>query len=359
MTDDSAGPQHQRLILLNRLVSRSMSRAPQEHKPPIHGAAELFELIDGRRKAGLAIEFLGLKDRDDDEKTRLTEGKGHDYVALRDFGIEQRPAASYAKLLVEFVDQSAKAFPVVDTSTFAGRELSGEESERGATAAHVVVRLPGKNDYDDGSYRCAVESIHHLNRTDIERFLCRQLRRSYAGQTFGVTTIAKKGKKPISKEYSYWPRLELFADVSRKINFSVDGGKYLSHMVFTKRSEKKSIGKPTSVKHEDVIADVEYKVPAKQGPEDPKELLQWVTSVRDYFETNGYESKLYYRGLGGATVSGSVHKALAGASDLLMCPREVVVLNGPPKQWQVKLNSEITDQMISLLENDGLWERTK
>jgi hypothetical protein len=37
-------------------------------------------------------------------------------------------------------------------------------------------------------------------------------------------------------------------------------------MTFTKRSEKQSIGKPTSVAHKDLYADVELKVSAKQGP---------------------------------------------------------------------------------------------
>jgi hypothetical protein len=315
-----------------------------------------LDALDRRRKGGFAIEFLGIRDNGEwTEKQRMAAGKGYDFVALRDYQIEKLNGRSFAKLLFEYVDQTQRAFPVVDTGTFKGRELSGEESERGATAAHVVVRLPAENEYDDGSYRCTVEAAHYLNRADIERFTCRQLRRAYAGQKFGVT-VARKDKKPASKEYAYWPRLELFADVSRKINFATDGGKYLSHMVFTKRQERKSIGKPTSVKHEDVIADVEYKVLAKQGPGDPKLLTQWANSVRSFFETEGFESRLYYRSVGGGVLSGNVHKAVAGASDLLMCPREVINLTAAPKSWQARLSKQVTDAMIELLEKDSLWE---
>ncbi len=344
------------------MISRSGSRAPQEHKPPLHGAAELLQAVGDRLKQGFAIGFLGIRDKGDlTEKARIASGNGHDYVALRDFEIETRGSISYAKLLIEFVDQDRRTFPVVNTSTFKGRELSGDEAERGVTAGHVVVRLPGKDDYDDGSYRCVVESVHHLSRNDIERFLCRQLRRAFQDQKFGVSVIPKKGngRKPLNKEYDYWPRLELFADVLRKINFADDTGKYLTHMVFTKRHEKKAIGKSTALKHEDVIADVEYKILAKQGPDTPEELSQWVSNIRNYFETSGYESKLYYRGIGGATLSGDVHKAVAGASDLLMCPREVIVLKGPSKEWQEKLDSQITDHMIGLLDKNELWERSQ
>lgn len=58
----------------------------------------------------------------------------------------------------------------------------------------------------------------------------------------------KKGRS-IEKEYRYTPRLELFADIGRKIDFALSGGRELAHMTFTKRSEKQSIAKPTSVTH--------------------------------------------------------------------------------------------------------------
>ena len=88
MSEEASEPEHQRLILLNRFISRSRSRAPQEHKPPIHGAAELLQAVGARRKLGFAIEFLGLKDNGElTEEARLIGGRGHDYVALRDYEV--------------------------------------------------------------------------------------------------------------------------------------------------------------------------------------------------------------------------------------------------------------------------------
>ena len=59
-------------------------------------------------------------------------------------------------------------------------------------------------------------------------------------------------------------------------------------MTFTKRSEKQSIGKPTSLEHKDVYADVELRVSAKQGPDDPIERVSWLQTVRSYYEKIGY-----------------------------------------------------------------------
>jgi hypothetical protein len=44
-----AGDGPQRFVLLNRLVSRSVTRAPEEHKPPMESGAELLTVIEKRR----------------------------------------------------------------------------------------------------------------------------------------------------------------------------------------------------------------------------------------------------------------------------------------------------------------------
>jgi hypothetical protein len=171
--------------------------------------------------------------------------------------------------------------------------------------------------------------------------------------------LAGKKGRTIEKEYRYNPRLELFADIGRKINFVLSGGRELAHMTFTKRSEKQSIGKPTSVAHKDIYADVELKVSAKQGPEDKKERMTWLAEVRNYYETHGYESRMYYRNIGGGILSGQIHQALAGATDLVMCQKELISLKKEPKEWYPRISAEISEQMISLLNTDGLWERSK
>jgi hypothetical protein len=54
-------------VLLNRLLSRSSTRAPEEHRPETHGAEELLEIIEARRKKGWAIEYLDTEDNPDEE----------------------------------------------------------------------------------------------------------------------------------------------------------------------------------------------------------------------------------------------------------------------------------------------------
>ena len=60
---------HERIVLLNRTLSRSVTSAPETHKPETHGLEELFGIINGRRSKGHAIEYLGGLD-DEDEAQR-------------------------------------------------------------------------------------------------------------------------------------------------------------------------------------------------------------------------------------------------------------------------------------------------
>lgn len=342
------------LILLNRLVSRSISRS--SHAPPTHSGIELLEVLDARAKKNIAIEYFGAED-DADEGARIAKGTGHNFIRLRQLLFEQTAAARYASLLFEYVDERVRSFPVVHRRTFAGREIAGADDERGAAAAHVVVRFPGQGAYDDGDYRCAIEAVHGVTRHDIETFFSRQFRR-HAAWTF--TVVVKKGKgKAKTKEFSYRPRLDLFADVGRTLNGALSGDSVLSHMVFTKRSTKQSIGKSTQVTHEDFLADVEIRVSARQGPADPEERRTWLGKVRDWYEQSGFESRLYFRQGHGRTLSGEINHAVAGATDLLMCPRQIIYLAEPAKRWRPTLDAAICTEMKALLEQDDLWERAK
>jgi hypothetical protein len=354
----------QRFVLLNRLVSRSATRAPEAFKPPIVAGLELFDILKERSESGAAIEFFGAsdteRDADETDDERIVRCAGHNFIWLREIKIATHGPYKYAKLLLEYVDQSKKSFSVVDTSSLKGRDITGDKNERGGVSAHVVVRLPIKQ-HDDGDYRCSIEVAHSINRGMIEAFLCRQLRRwGHANElTFEVHSPDKKGRMNV-KEYRYNPRLELFADVGRTLSFATAGGRELSHMTFTKRSTKQSIGGKDHVLHQELIADVELKVSAKQGPDDVNERFAWLAGIRSFYETNGYKTKLTYRQLnGGIVVSGNIHQALAGATDLVMCQKELLTLTQSHRDWYSKIDDEIADQMATFLDKDQLWERGK
>jgi hypothetical protein len=159
-------------------------------------------------------------------------------------------------MLFEFIDDSQKSFPFVDLETFAGREISGKALERGASCAHVVIRLPSDGDFDDGNSRCAFEMVSPTTRMAVERFLNRQIRRDGEWE-FSVTSVDKKSKRPMTKDYRYHGKFDLVADLSRKLAHGAADGKSLSQIVFTKRSERQSVGQQTEVRHEEVIADIE------------------------------------------------------------------------------------------------------
>src|SRR5262249_22746050 len=118
----------ERLVLLNRLVSRSLSRAPDEYKPPIVPATELFGVISTRNAKGQAIEFFGLQETGKDEETeeaRIARGKGCDFIFLRQMKIEERQNWKFATLLFEFVDAHKRSFSVVDIDKLTGRDIQG------------------------------------------------------------------------------------------------------------------------------------------------------------------------------------------------------------------------------------------
>src|SRR2546430_2554585 len=126
----------QRFVLLNRLISRSATRASEEHKPPMASAAESLSTIEKRRAQGWAIEFPGLAEPDKEtekgEKSRIALGKGHDFIWLRQMKIEEHLPWKFATLLFEFIDASKRSFSVVDMEKLIGREISGHDEERGS-----------------------------------------------------------------------------------------------------------------------------------------------------------------------------------------------------------------------------------
>jgi len=345
------------------MVSQSSSRAPDAFPPPLVSGADLLDIISKRREKGVAFEFPGLPaptaEEKLDEKKRIQSGKGHDFMWLRQMRVQEGDLWRYAILLFEYVDQSRRGFAVVDTEELTGREISGDENERGGVSSHVVVRLPIKQ-YDDASYRCAIETAPHITRSEIEKFLSRQLRRQATAGEWSYNITVQGKKKPEEKVYRYNPKLLLYADIGQKIDFTISGGRELAQMIFTKYHEKRSIGKATSITTpQDIVADVELKVSAKQGPDDPKERYAWLSGVRAHFETNGYKSRMVYRNIGGGTLSGSVHRALAGATDLVMCQKELISFDAEPKDWYGRINTKVTDQLIELLDKDSLWERSQ
>ncbi|NIX75199.1 hypothetical protein [Microvirga terricola] len=348
---------NQRFVILNRLVSRSKTRAPQEHHAPTLGLLELAQILDMRRKNGWAIEYLNSLD-DDDEKVRASNGQGHDFIWLRDLSLQITPEATYVIFLIEFVDQRQKSFSVVHTKNLMGRDIAGVAEERGASSAHVVVRVPSGDAYEDGSYRCAIESVPSgVSRKLLEIFLCRQLRR-YAKATeltFSVTTH-KRGKKPKEVSYRYSPQIQLMADVGRKLGALATQQRTLSQMVFTKRSEKKTIAGATDVIHQDILTDIEVRVSAKQAPADSEEKRSWISSIIQTFEMQGYDTKLYYRHIGGGLIAGEIHQDLDGAADLLICPKEIIFLSQTPRRWHSTVCGETVAQMKALVDRDALWE---
>ncbi|MHC2104433.1 hypothetical protein [Methylobacterium sp. CM6246] len=343
---------------MNRLVSRSVTHAGNQHKAPLHGATELLRIIEERRALGHAIEFIGSTDSQD-EIIRASNGYGHDFIRIKDCKFFEGGDSGYAVLFFEHADYDVKSLSVIDTRKLIGRELSGDQDEVGASTAHVVVKLPRAGSYDDGSYRCAIEYIHGgVSRKYIAALLRRQLRRhaQSEGWEFEAFSKDKKGK-PIRKNYRYWPKLDLLADVSRSLDAAVGVGRELSHLIFTKRSEKHATGQATTVLHEEFRADVEMRVNVSQGPGDPAERRNWAQRIVDDFKHRGFQSEVFYRSTGNATIGGKLHEEVEGVTDLLLCPKEVISLSAPPRRWRQDIDDEVVGKLRELVDRDELWRR--
>lgn len=350
-----AADEHQRIVLLNRLISKSTTKAPQGNQPHVHSARELLEIVDARRKTDGAVEYLGLTDAETEDPVKRA---GADRIRLKAFSRTDMAHATDYTLLIEYIDQAVRGMTVVHLDTFNGRELTGEQEERGAYTAHVVVRVPAAARRDDASYRCVVEAGTSVTRRDIESLLCRQLRKEARNNDWTFPGMRKAGSKgKAEKDYRYTPRLELLADIGRKVSPLTAGDRPLAHMLFTKRSERRSIGVETSLVHEEFVADVDIKVSASQGPSDPTEKAGWLTSIRSYYASLGYETRMFYRQVNGGIMAGQLAKGMDGAADLFMCPREVITLASAPQPWVPHIRPDVVEQMRILLDKDALWER--
>ncbi|MCJ2039226.1 hypothetical protein MKK55_09765 [Methylobacterium sp. J-059] len=168
---------YERLVILNHMVSRSSSKAGQEFTPPTHSAEELLGIVEMRRLLGFAVEYLGATD-DTDEAIRAANGLNHDFIRLKNSYSIEEDGRKYIVLFFESANQMEKSLSVIHQRNFRGRQISGDEDEVGASTAHVVVRLPANGEYDDGSYRCAIEHVSGgVTRKNISALLRRQLRR--------------------------------------------------------------------------------------------------------------------------------------------------------------------------------------
>jgi hypothetical protein len=354
-----SGPRS-RIVLLNRLVSSSISRATiVGSKLPTHSASDLFGHIQKRIENGVCIEYFDTDDVNEEDPVRIAANVGKNLVRVSRIEIAKSASGGYCTFLVDFIDSSISSFPVVDIRSFDGRELSGNATERGAHAAHVVVKLPAEGEADDGMYRCVIEAVPNVTRQNIEYLLGRQLRRiAKAGDWVVMSQEANQKGQPVAKAKSYYAKLELMADVGRQSGGTM-GPENLTKMVFTKRSEKLSIAQATSVIHQDVYGDARYQVPASQAPKDPNEKVKWFKALRESYENRGFTTKLYFRHLSGGEVSGTLNPSLDGAADLLMCQREIIDLEGERKFWVGTIQPHTRDKLKAILDKDELWEKTK
>jgi len=347
------------VVLLNRLVSRSVANV-REHKPPLHVGEGLLDIIENQFKLGLAIEYFDSGDAGLDEEERILNEDDSDSIGIRDFKKQTTENAVYVIMLIEFVNSKQKSFSVVHRKTKMGREIAGEEDERGASAAHVVIKLPVNGAKDDGDYRCAIEYSPYVRRLQIEKLLSRQLRRVATMEewNFNVSRTSKSGRSVKDAEYRYHAKFQLVADIGRNLQGGAKA--QLAQIVFTKRLEKQEIHGQTHVEHVDeILADMQVRISGKQAPADEEEKRSWFERIRAHFQGRGYTTKLYYRHPSGGMMSGEVDQAVAGAVDLVMCPKEYVELAAERPRWCSEIDLPFADRMKALLSDDNLWQRAQ
>ncbi len=347
---------HTRTVLLNRVISKSRSRAPSDVSEPTHPAYELLKYIEDRVNKSTCIEFDGSPGGFDSDSTPLTANEERSWTRLKRIEFATSETHHYAYILVERMDHRTRRFPVVNMATLEGRHVAGDDKERGGRTSHLVIRLPMNNAYDDGSYRCAIEYEPAIPRDDIEILLCRQLRRiaTQSRWAFNIQYQNKKGKTE-TREYRYWPRLELHAELGNKLTSNIDPGQILQ-IVFSKRSQRLQTAGPTEIADREFTADLEVRVSAKQAPEEPQERRSWLLAVKEWWEGQGYTSKVYFRNIKGTTEKGAVSKDMAAATDLLMSPKKEIVLAGEQEVWRDDFDRATLDAMRELVDSDELWQ---
>ena len=347
-----------RFVLLNYLVSRSMTRFRGDIRPPTHGARELIGALRKRADNGWTVEYISGTD-DVDEEKRKSANEGLSFIRLKQVTLKEEDKFAFACLLFQYVDASKKNFGVVDIKTFEGRPIAGTESERGGTYAHMMIRIPLVGAFDTGIYRCAIEAAPSVSRSLMQHLMTKQLRRdsAYGELSFSVPQQRRRGP-PSVKNYGYTVRIDLMADVGRTIA-SMASNRDLAKMLFTKRATKQHTATELEVEHEDFLADLQVTVGAKQGPADAIERLSWASRVRETYERLGYETRLFFRSIDGDVAMGQVHPAIASATDLLICPRERVEIASEAREWTDSLNQGVLDALRTVLDKDELWQVVK
>ena len=130
-------------------------------------------------------------------------------------------------------------------------------------------------------------------------------------------------------------------------------------MIFTKREERQAIGKPQEIRHTDVIANVQIRIAANQGPKDPEEKRGWCENIREFFTNDGYEARLYYRHAGGHVTGGEVHQDIDSASDLLLCSKALLPVGQGTRPFESKVDGMMAISLRNILDQDELWELSK
>lgn len=184
--------------------------------------------------------------------------------------------------------------------------------------------------------------------------LARQLKTHCKQADWSFSVNARDGKRIIARAYKYHVKMELVADVSLSLT-AATGRRPLSSLVFTKRAEKQEIGGEKTVHMDDVFGYIEIRVNAAQGPSDSKEQQSWVGWIVDHYQKLGFDTKMYFKSGGGSQVAGEVHGEVAGAIDLVLCPKETILLSDAPRKWHSTVQASVQAQLCGILENDALW----
>jgi hypothetical protein len=346
-----------RFVLLNYLVSRSSTRA-RRVAAPTHSARELLDVLSARCDRNWTVEFIGGQD-ERDEATRISVNEGFNFIRLKKLRFDESNGHHYACLLFQYVDVAKSSFQVVNIRTFEGRQISGGQDERGGVYAHLVVRLPNPGEFDDGMYRCVLEAAPSISRSLIQHLIAKQMRRdpTYGALSFNEP-IHYRRKPPGSKPHDYSVKLDLLADIGRKLT-DVSSNRVLTKMQFTKRSAHQNTATQMEVEHVDFVADLQVVVSANQGPTDPVERLGWAAQLKAHYDALGYVPRFFFRSESGDVDGGDIHPAIASATDLLVCPRERVFYPEEARGWSDELNESVLTVLRPVLDRDELWHLAK
>src|SRR5450631_1156163 len=118
---------HQRIVLLNWLVSTSSTRSRTHQAPPEH-PNRLLEILNARRARGWAIEyFISGNESYDTDDLRVAAGAkaGASFLRLHEITRVESGSFHYVTLLIKHANATIKAFSVEDLLTYEGREIEG------------------------------------------------------------------------------------------------------------------------------------------------------------------------------------------------------------------------------------------